>query len=134
MKRSLFILLGCFFAQIVSAQTIIKKDTAIEKMVAQVSSDSLHSYIMKLVSFGTRHTLSTTKDPKRGIGAARDWVVLKFNEFAANSSGRMTAKLDRWTLQPDKRRVDVVADMGNPMAILKGTDPKDSRVIIIGGH
>jgi hypothetical protein len=134
MKRKLLIVLGCFFVHIASAQTIIKKDTAIEKMVAEVNSDSLYSYIMKLVSFGTRHTLSTTKDPNKGIGAAREWVVSKFREFVANSGGRMTARLDRWTLQPDKRRIDVVADMGNPMAILKGSDPKDSRVIIIGGH
>ena len=35
----------------------------------------LHATIAKLVSFGTRHTLSTTTDPARGIGAARHWVA-----------------------------------------------------------
>jgi energy-converting hydrogenase Eha subunit A len=49
------------------AQTIIQRDTAITGMVSGVSADSLKSYVEKLVSFGTRNTLSTQKDPKRGL-------------------------------------------------------------------
>jgi hypothetical protein len=118
----------------VQAQTIVQRDPVIEKMVSEVSSDSLKSYINKLVSFGTRHTLSTTKDSRKGIGAAREWVVSKFKEFAAGSEGRMIVRLDKWTLEPDKKRVDVAVDMGNPMAILQGTDPNDKRIFIITGH
>ena len=33
----------------------------------------LKATVEKLVSFGTRHTLSSATDPKRGIGAARAW-------------------------------------------------------------
>jgi hypothetical protein len=117
-----------------SAQTIIRKDASIEKMVTEVNPDSLRSYINKLVSFGTRSTLSTTTDAKRGIGAAREWVAAKFREFAKNTNGRMTVELDRWTLQKDGRRIDTNIDMGNPMAILKGTDAADDRIFIISGH
>ncbi|HEU4634325.1 MAG TPA: M20/M25/M40 family metallo-hydrolase, partial [Flavisolibacter sp.] len=118
----------------ISAQTIIHRDPEIEQMVKELSPDSLRSYILELVSFGTRHTLSTTSDKKKGIGAAREWVVQKFNEFAKNSYGRMTAFVDTVTLQPDKRRIDVVTDLGNSMAILKGTDPNDNRIYIVSGH
>src|SRR6476661_9423459 len=69
------------------AQTIVARDTAIENMVQQVSADSLKSYITKLVSFGTRNTLSTQKDPARGIGAARSWVLSRFNELSKQSKG-----------------------------------------------
>lgn len=103
-------------------------------MVKEISSDSLKSYITKLVSFGTRSTLSSTTDKKRGIGAAREWVVQKFNEFAKNSNGRMTAFVDTITLPPDGRRVDVATNLGNAMAVLKGTDANDDRVYIISGH
>ena len=106
----------------------------IEKMVAEVNADSLKSYINKLVSFGTRSTLSTTTDPKKGIGAAREWVVAKFREFAVNSNGRLTAELDKWIQPKDGRRLDTAIDMGNPMAILKGTDPADQRIFMISGH
>ncbi len=116
------------------AQTIINRDPAIEQMVKEISSDSLRSHVLKMVSFGTRHTLSSVTDKKKGIGAAREWVVQKFREFARNSGGRMTAYVDTVTLQPDGRRVDVVTSLGNAMAVLKGTDPDDDRIYIISGH
>jgi hypothetical protein len=116
------------------SQTIIKKDPQIEKMVKEVSADSLKSYIYKLVSFGTRNTLSTQSDPKRGIGAARNWVLSRFNEFAKQSNGRLTAFIDTTTLQKDGRRVDTTLLLGNVVATLKGSDPNDNRIVIISGH
>ncbi|HEY9361918.1 MAG TPA: M20/M25/M40 family metallo-hydrolase [Chitinophagaceae bacterium] len=116
------------------SQTIIHRDPEIEKMVSEVSKDSLQSYINKLVSFGTRNTLSTQTDSKRGIGAARLWVLSKFNEFAKQSGGRLSAIIDTTTLQPDGRRIDKPFILGNVMATLKGTDPKDDRIFLISGH
>lgn len=116
------------------SQTTINRDQMIEKMVGEVSKDSLESYIRKMVSFGTRNTLSTQTDPKRGIGAARNWVLYKFNEFAKQSGGRMTAMIDTTTLQKDGRRVDTTLLLGNVVATLKGTDPADDRIFIISGH
>ncbi|HET7896762.1 MAG TPA: M28 family metallopeptidase, partial [Flavisolibacter sp.] len=118
----------------VFAQTIINRDPEIEKMVQEVSADSLHSYINTLVSFGTRNTLSTQKDPKRGIGAARNWVLGKFNQFARESKGRLTAFIDTTTYGPDGRRVDTAINLGNVVATLKGTDPNDNRIFLISGH
>jgi Zn-dependent M28 family amino/carboxypeptidase len=89
---------------------------------------------LKMVSFGTRSTLSTTTDKKRGIGAAREWVVEKFREFAANSNGRMSAFVDTTTIAPDGRRIDQPINLGNAMGVLKGTDPNDDRIYIISGH
>ena len=134
MRKLLF---GFTFFSIIgttSAQTIIQRDAEIEAMVKEISADSLKSYINKLVSFGTRNTLSSTTDKRKGIGAAREWVVQKFNEFGKVSNGRLTAYVDTTTLQPDKRRVDVATSLGNSMAILKGTDPNDNRVYLISGH
>jgi Zn-dependent M28 family amino/carboxypeptidase len=134
MRKILFAFLATSFFASGFGQTIIQRDPEIAQMVKEISSDSLKSYINKLVSFGTRSTLSTTMDKKRGIGAAREWVVSKFKEFATASGGRMTAYVDTTTLQPDKRRVDTVTSLGNAMAILKGTDPNDDRIYIISGH
>ena len=117
-----------------SAQQIINRDAEIEGMIKEVSADSLRAYVYKMVSFGTRHTLSSTTDKKRGIGAAREWVVQKFNEFAKQSNGRLTAFVDTTTLDPDGRRVDTRISLGNAMATLKGTDPNDDRIYIISGH
>ncbi|HEY8396708.1 MAG TPA: M28 family metallopeptidase [Flavihumibacter sp.] len=116
------------------AQTIVQRDPLIEKMVRQVSSDSLQSYIAQLVKFGTRHTLSSTTDPQRGIGAARNWVVQKFKEFGAKTNGRMVAYVDTVTIQPDGRRVNRATNLGNAMGLLKGTDPNDKRIFVISAH
>ena len=133
MKRILF---AAFFftTNNLFSQTLIQRDPEIEQMVKEVSPDSLRSYINTLVAFGTRNTLSTQTDPKRGIGAARNWVLRKFNEFAKQSSGRLTAIIDTTTLQPDGKRVDTTLLLGNVMATLKGTNANDTRIFIISGH
>lgn len=87
------------------AQTTIVRDVAIEAMVKEISADSLKSYILSMVNFGTRNTMSTQAQTKRGIGAARNWVLQKFNQFARSSSGRLTAFIDTTTLQPDKEEL-----------------------------
>lgn len=127
------LLLAVSFSAIYS-QTIIDRDPEIAAMVKEVSSDSLHSYIKTLVNFGTRNTLSTQTNPKRGIGAARKWVLQKFNEFATASNSRLTAFIDTITYHPDGKRVDSTIILGNVIATLKGTDPNDHRVFIISGH
>jgi Zn-dependent M28 family amino/carboxypeptidase len=116
------------------SQTIIRRDAVIESMVKEISADSLRSYINSLVGFGTRSTLSTTTNKKKGIGAAREWVVQKFKEWGKLSGGRLTAYIDTTTLQPDGKRVDAPISLGNAMAVLKGTDPADDRIYIISGH
>ncbi len=116
------------------SQIIIQKDVEIEKMVSEVSADSLKSYIQQMVAFTTRHTLSTQIDNKRGIGAARSWVLKKFNEFALKSSGRLSAIIDTTTYTKDNRRVDENIILGNVVATLKGTDANDKRIFIISGH
>lgn len=116
------------------AQTIVQRDPQIADLVAQVSADSLRAHINGLVSFGTRNTLSVSTDTKRGIGAARQWVLGKFNQYAKQSGGRMTAVIDTWTLPADGKRVDKPTDMGNVLATLKGTDPADDRIFIVQGH
>ena len=132
--KHLFLLAILFCCSTGFAQTTIRRDPEIEKMVKEVSPDSLRSYIKSMVSFGTRNTLSTQSNPKRGIGAARNWVLGKFNEFAKQSNGRLSAFIDTTTLQPDKRRIDTVTLLGNVVATLKGTDPNDNRIFIISGH
>ena len=133
MKQLLFICL-LFSVQQLSAQTIISRDVSIENMVKEVSPDSLRSYIKTMVAFGTRNTLSTQKNARRGIGAARTWVLGRFNEMAKQANGRLTAFIDTTTLAPDGKRVDSVLVLGNVVATLKGTNPADNRIFIISGH
>ena len=135
MKPLIILLIFIFILQENNfAQTTISRDPSIEQMVKEISPDSLRSYIQTMVNFGTRNTLSTQTEKKRGIGAARLYVLQKMNEFASKSNGRLTAIIDTTTLQADKRRVDTTLLLGNVLATLKGTDPADNRIFIISGH
>lgn len=116
------------------SQTTIDRDPEIAGMVKEVNANSLQSYIKKMVSFGTRSTVSSTTDRLRGIGAARNWVLMKFRDFAAASGGRMTAVLDTTIYPADGRRVKSDINLGNVVATLKGTDANDNRIFIISGH
>lgn len=136
LMRKIFFAL-CMFVLITkhaSSQITINRDKEIEEMVKEVSSDSLQAYIKTMVAFGTRNTLSTQSNNKRGVGAARNWVLSKFNEFAKQSNGRLTAFIDTITYKADKRRVDRDIILGNVVATLKGTDPNDNRIFLISGH
>jgi len=134
MRKIIIAFVATVFSFTGYTQVIVQKDPLIEKMLKEVSADSLQSYIKTMVSFGTRNTLSTQKDPKRGIGAARNWVLSKFNEFAKQSNGRLSAFIDTTALQPDGRRVDSLLVLGNVVATLKGSDPNDNRIFVISGH
>ena len=126
-------LLSSFHPSLLFAQTTIHRDPTILQLVAQVSADSLKAYVEKLVSFGTRQTLSGQQG-QRGIAPAREWILNKFQEFGKQAGGRLTATIDTWTLPPDGRRIDKAVDMGNVMATLKGTDAADDRSFLVSGH
>ena len=116
------------------SQQIIKKDGQIDAMVKEISVDSLAQNLNKLVGFGTRATLSNQSSATKGIGAARTWILSRFNEYAKSSNGRLTAFIDTITYNADKNRVNRPIILGNVVATLKGTDPNDKRIFIISGH
>lgn len=132
--RLLLLSIALFSSSLIHAQTQVVRDPLIASMVNEVSRDSLESYVRTMVGFGTRNTMSVQTDAKRGIGAARNWVLAKFNQFARNSNGRLSAFIDTTTLFPDKRRIDTITLLGNVVATLKGADPSDNRIFMISGH
>lgn len=109
-------------------------DPEIRKMITEVKSENMEATVKKLVSFGTRHTLSDTKSSTRGIGAAQRWVKSEFDNYALASNGRLTSIIDYFTIKADGRRIKNDSQLGNVMATLKGTDATDNRVLIISGH
>jgi Zn-dependent M28 family amino/carboxypeptidase len=109
-------------------------DPEIRKMISEVKSENMEATVKKLVSFGTRHTLSDTKSSTRGIGAAQRWVKSEFDNYALASNGRLTSVIDYFTIKADGKRIKNDSQLGNVMATLKGTEVTDDRVLIISGH
>ena len=126
-------ILVLFTALPAMAQTTVKQDPGIKQMTDEVSAKNIELIIRKLVSFKNRHTLGDTTSTTTGVGAARNWIKAEYERYAADSKGRMTVKFDTFT-QPKGERVSHPVKIKNVLAILKGTDPKDTRVYIVSGH
>jgi peptidase M28-like protein len=107
-------------------------DRELRAILREVSSRRIEAIIRKLVSFGTRHTLSTQDDPNRGIGAARDWILAEMRRYAAASDGRMTVEAQSYIQEPAPR-IPVPTRITNVMATLRGSVTPE-RVYVISGH
>ena len=97
----------------------------------EVSTARLRFDVASLVSFGTRHTLSSTDDPKRGIGAARHWVEGEFRKTGAACGGCLEIVLPENTVTGERmpRPVKII----DVVAIQRGTE-RPNEVVIVQGH
>ena len=75
---NVIIFFGLLYGSILQAEDV---GDIRELLPNNVSSQRIEIDIRKLVSFGTRHTLSETKSNQRGIGAARRWIESEFNRI-----------------------------------------------------
>jgi len=139
MKRSLLIAaaLACFAAA-ADAQRSRRGAAApaavqapLTQLADEVSERQLRSYVERLVSFGTRHTLSSQDHPTRGIGAALDWTEGEFRRIGRECGGCL--EIARPSDVVTGRRVPTPTRVTNVIAIQRGTgDP--NRVVVITGH
>ena len=95
----------------------------------QPSPERLKADVEKLVSFGTRHTLSSATDPVRGIGAARKWAADELNRIGEACKCIEVANLARTFTGP---RAPNGVEVVNVLGFQAGEDPK--RVVIVQGH
>jgi Zn-dependent M28 family amino/carboxypeptidase len=101
-------------------------------ILRDIDQDRVEAIVRKLVSFGTRHTLSSQDDPVRGIGAARDWIFAQMSEFAAASGGRMTVELQSYIQEPASR-IPTPTRITNVIATLRGSTSPE-RIYVVSGH
>jgi Zn-dependent M28 family amino/carboxypeptidase len=121
-------------AQTVSRRSAQTRNRTITNIVREIDAKNIERTIRQLVSFGTRNTLSEQNDPKRGIGAARDWLYAEFLKAAEASGGRMTVEKQSFE-QPKAARVPQPTVLTNIVATLKGTQPEsESRIYVVSGH
>ena len=87
----------CAFALAATApqtEPQIKDNPQITAVLSEISAKNIEATIRKLVSFGTRHTLSDTQSETRGIGAARRWIKSEFERYSKESGGRLQVEFD----------------------------------------
>ena len=111
-----------------------KLNPQIQKIVAEISAKNIEAIIRKLVSFGTRHSLSETQSETRGIGAARRWIKAEMERYAKASGGRLQVEFDSF-VQPAGGRIPKPTELVNVVATLPGTQPEaKDRIYVVSGH
>lgn len=116
----------------------MKADVHIAAALQQVSAQRIQANIEKLVSFGTRSTLSAQDDASiaagHGIGAAREWIKSEFERYSKDCGGCLEVKTDSFTEAPADR-IPVPTEITNVYAVLKGTDAESAkRIVLVTGH
>ena len=145
-KRRLSILLAALLPAFLSllfscrpatseASFVTKADPLIAEAVSQVSPDSIRTYIEELVAFHTRHTLSAQNDPRKGIGAAVNYLVAHCEAWARQAEGVRPApvvEVVRYPVGGNGGRYDRVTTVPEVMVTIPGT--KAEREILLSAH
>jgi hypothetical protein len=101
---------------------------------SEVDEAGMRALVGKLVSCGTRNTLSSWIDPQRGVGCGRDAVAARLNEIAKSSAGKLQVVVDKFEAT-SPRTSNKPAHLENVYGILPGSDPVLAKtVIIVSGH
>jgi hypothetical protein len=118
-------------AAAVLAGTAAADQPVLREIAGAPDPAQLQATVQALVGFGTRHTLSDTVSPKRGIGAARRWVQSRFEKIGRDCGGCLSIETPSQTVSGS--RLPKPAEIVDVVAIQRGTsDPE--RVIVVTGH
>ena len=116
---------------VVAAQVPPAGKPELRAIATAPSADRIEADIRKLVSFGTRHTLSETGSDTRGIGAARRWIHAEFERISADCGGCLEVRYSRDFVSGEERIPDR-AEVVSVIAIQRGTaDP--GRYVVMSG-
>lgn len=128
---ALLLLAPFSFAQ---KQSKPKQNAEITKMLGAISDKRIEADVRKLVSFGTRNTLSEQNDSVRGIGAARDWLFAEFEQISRNCGGCLQIEKQTF-LQAKAARIPEPTNLTNVVAVLRGSQSESqNRFYVVSGH
>lgn len=136
MKRLLSTTLALALTAAANARVSQTVDPAIATAVKTISAAGVRSADEKLVSFGTRSTLSA-QDPAsiaagHGIGAAREWLKAQLETYSKECGGCLEVKTDEFVQEPGPR-VPQPTTLTNVYAVLKGSE-SGNRIVLVTGH
>ena len=118
------------------AITTPSADPQIAAALKNISAQRVQQTVEKLVSFQTRHTLSSDQPAStgKGINAAAEWIKSEFETYSKACGGCLEVKTDEFTQEPGNR-VPNPTKLTNVYAILRGSDPANALLIVlVTGH
>ena len=91
-------------------------------VIGKIERARLVAIVEKLAGFGTRHTLSDTKSPTRGIGAARNWIRQEILQAVGAPDAAMRVSFDSHRVPPDGKRIPREVEIVNVLGELPGAN------------
>ena len=111
---------------------ISARQARIDQILGEVSPKRIEDHVRKLVSFGTRHTMSETGSDTRGIGAARRWIKAELERCGAGTP--LQVAFDSH-VAPVSARISKPTEIVNVVATLPGTQAgARDRLYVVSGH
>ncbi|MBT8232348.1 MAG: M28 family peptidase [Saprospiraceae bacterium] len=115
------------------AQSPPQSDSRMYDIIDAVSAERIQGDIEKLVSFGTRHTLSDTVSNERGIGAARRWIKSEFESISESCDNCLEVKYHKGLVKEgESRRIPTETWIVNVLAIKRGSQFPNRYIIMSG--
>jgi hypothetical protein len=109
------------------------EDPRVHDIVKAVSAQRMEADIRKLVSFGTRHTMSDTVSATRGIGAARRWIFDEFRRISQQCGGCLDVRYVSEVVKGDTAtRIKQDVNVVNVVAIQRGR-AEPGRYVLLSG-
>jgi len=124
------------FSQQPAGMSAAAPDPQITAALNDVSPQRIQQTIDKLVSFGTRQTLSSDMPASGGKGAnaAAVWIQSEFERYSKDCGGCLEVKTDEFIQEPGPR-VPNPTKITNVYAVLRGADPANAgRIVLLTGH
>lgn len=110
--------------------TVINDPASISQGINnEINPDSLKSYLEILATFQNRNTGSDTMSSTTGIGAARNWVYSKFQQFSGLNQNRLIPSFLKFDLA-----ICSMNQHKNIFAVLPGADTTDKSIVLVEGH
>lgn len=134
LKISTFLCTSVFliFTKSANSQQLEYTDQAqLHDIQKQISAKRIEQDIRKLVSFGTRHTLSDTKSDTRGIGAARRWIKAEFETISKACGGCLKVYFQSRTIEGESR-IPNATEVVSVIAVQTGMSDANRYVMMSG--
>ena len=93
-----------------------------------INADSLYAYLLKLNSFENRNSGSDTTSDFTGIGAARNWIKYKFDQFSTQNENRLLTGFFQFN-----QNICGMMQHRNVVAALPGT-VNNGEIILVEAH
>ncbi|CAG0954697.1 Aminopeptidase YwaD [Phycisphaerales bacterium] len=113
------------------AAVVLAQPTLPAEVARAISADRAKANVEALAAFGTRHSLSDTTSPTRGIGAARNWLKSQMESYR----GGLQVAFDVHQIPP-MQRMPQGGEIMNVVAVLPGGMPEaaERRYYVVGHY